>query len=96
MLKNKKVFVLTFVFLFSFGSFVFAESKEWDFEKAGEYIFNGDKINIAGGKAMPALVFTPAEEVPEDEAKSWGAAAADFDGDGDLDVYVANWGQNKL
>jgi hypothetical protein len=42
------------------------------------------------------MVFIEEKDVPEVDEQSWGAAAADFDGDGDDDVYVANWGQNKL
>jgi len=34
--------------------------------------------------------------IPQEKVTSWRAVAFDYDGDGDTDIFVSKWGQNRL
>ena len=56
-------------------------------EETNNYIFRNDGANEFELLTNGAISNTP--------SLSAGTATADFDRDGDLDIYVANWGQNS-
>ncbi len=91
----RKLF-LFFLLLFLFFSFSFSKEKIWEFNNPDNYQFNEMDIDVWGGQAKTQMYFREGDGISDNGTDSWKSVFADFNNDGKLDVYLSDWGQNKL
>ena len=68
----------------------------WNFGTASDYTYDSDEVVVGNGLAQLVRTFVENNIIGDDIDVSYELATADFDKDGNVDIYVANNGQNKL